>query len=494
MASLRASLLAAAAALLVTCSDSDGPPDQPDPNADTDGDTITDVQEGAGVDTDGDGTPDAGDSDSDGDGIPDYREAGDANPATPPVDSDLDGTPDFRDTDSDNNGRADGLDGTDDFDGDGRPDFQDVDDDGDGLLDSTEVGTGGAPTDTDGDGQPDFHDTDADADGWADGAEGTGDRDGDGVGDWLDPRNDVTPPALTFTPISTTFNSPIGIDYHEPTDSVVMSVNYATGGVPSNFERVELDGTHVQFSNYANMTDEVKIATVRSGSIGGFVTGDLFVGNGQDGRIVRITDNGATVLDPWVDLPGDNNGLMRGSLYIDRTGVWGGELIAVTTAGQVWRITSAGTPTLLASVGTHLEGMITVPPYPARFGPLAGKIIAGAEGQGLLYAFDATGAFTTYNLGVAVEDIDVIMPDENYFGVSYGTSRLLGVPDEAWTTVHGDILLAQESVPAGTTGLFRVYWDGTTLSAQPFPLAAASTNVVQWEHVTFAAAGIVEIP
>jgi hypothetical protein len=494
MASLRASLLAAAAALLVTCSDSDGPPDQPDPNADTDGDTITDVQEGAGVDTDGDGTPDAGDSDSDGDGIPDYREAGDANPATPPVDSDLDGTPDFRDTDSDNNGRADGLDGTDDFDGDGRPDFQDVDDDGDGLLDSTEVGTGGAPTDTDGDGQPDFHDTDADADGWADGAEGTGDRDGDGVGDWLDPRNDVTPPALTFTPISTTFNSPIGIDYHEPTDSVVMSVNYATGGVPSNFERVELDGTHVQFSNYANMTDEVKIATVRSGSIGGFVTGDLFVGNGQDGRIVRITDNGATVIDPWVDLPGDNNGLMRGSLYIDRTGVWGGELIAVTTAGQVWRITAAGTPTLLASVGTHLEGMITVPPYPARFGPLAGKIIAGAEGQGLLYAFDATGAFTTYNLGVAVEDIDVIMPDENYFGVSYGTSRLLGVPDEAWTTVHGDILLAQESVPAGTTGLFRVYWDGTTLSAQPFPLAAASTNVVQWEHVTFAAAGIVEIP
>jgi hypothetical protein len=494
MASLRASLLAAAAALLVTCSDSDGPPDQPDPNADTDGDTITDVQEGAGVDTDGDGTPDAGDSDSDGDGIPDYREAGDANPATPPVDSDLDGTPDFRDTDSDNNGRADGLDGTDDFDGDGRPDFQDVDDDGDGLLDSTEVGTGGTPTDTDGDGQPDFHDTDADADGWADGAEGTGDRDGDGVGDWLDPRNDVTPPALTFTPISTTFNSPIGIDYHEPSDSVVMSVNYATGGVPSNFERVELDGTHVQFSNYANMTDEVKIATVRSGSIGGFVTGDLFVGNGQDGRIVRITDNGATVLDPWVDLPGDNNGLMRGSLYIDRTGVWGGELIAVTTAGQVWRITSAGTPTLLASVGTHLEGMITVPPYPARFGPLAGKIIAGAEGQGLLYAFDATGAFTTYNLGVAVEDIDVIMPDENYFGVSYGTSRLLGVPDEAWTTVHGDILLAQESVPAGTTGLFRVYWDGTTLSAQPFPLAAASTNVVQWEHVTFAAAGIVEIP
>ena len=492
MASLRAVLLAAAAVLLATCSDSAGPPDVPDPDADADGDTITDVQEG-GVDTDGDGVPDSTDTDSDGDGLPDYREAGDSVLATPPVDSDSDGVPDFRDTDSDGNGRADGVDGTGDFDGDGRPDFQDLDDDGDGILDRTEIGAGGVPVNTDGDGLPDFQDDDSDADGLPDRDEGAGDRDGDGVGDWMDPRNDASPPALTFTAISTTFNSPIGIDYHEPTDSVVMSVNYATGGTPSNFERVELDGTHVAFSSYMGMTDEVKIATVRSGTVGGFVTGDLFVGNGRDGEIVRISDNGATVMDPWVSLPGDGNGLMRGSLYIDRTGVWGGDLIAVTTVGQVWRITAAGTPTLLASVGVHLEGMITVPPYPARFGPLAGKIIAGAEAQGLLYAFDATGAFTTYSLGVAVEDIDVIM-DENYFGVSYGTSRLLGVPREAWTSVYGDILLAQETVPTGTTGLFRIYWDGTTLSAQPFPLATGSTDVVQWEHVTFAAAGIAEIP
>lgn len=494
MASLRSLSLAAAALLLATCGDASGPPDV-DPDADGDGDTITDVQEGAGgVDTDGDGTPDSADTDSDGDGIPDYREAGDTLPATPPVDSDGDGTPDFRDTDSDGNGRPDGVDGTDDHDGDGRPDFQDLDDDGDGISDVTELGPDGAPVDSDGDGTPDFQDQDSDDDGMVDGAEGTGDADGDGVGDWIDPRNDAPPPALTFTPISTTFNSPIGIDYHEPTDSVVMSVNYTAGGVPSNFERVELDGTHVPFSNYMGMTDEVKIATVRSGTIGGFTTGDLFVGNGQDGKIVRITDNGATVIDPWVDLPGEGNGLMRGSLYIDRTGVYGGDLIAVTTVGELWRITKDGVATRLAAVGTHLEGLITVPPYPARFGPLAGKIIAGAEGQGLLYAFDGTGAYVTYSLGVAVEDIDIIMPDENYFGVSYGTSRLLGVPREVWRPVVGDILLAQETVPGGTTGLFRIYWDGATLSAQPFPLDAASTNVVQWEHVTFAAAGIVEIP
>ena len=33
---------------------------------------------------------------------------------------------------------------------------------------------------------------------------------------------------------------------------------------------------------------------------------------------------------------------MRGSLYVDRTGVWGGDLIAVTTRGGVWRVTRDG--------------------------------------------------------------------------------------------------------------------------------------------------------
>ncbi|MEZ4401437.1 MAG: hypothetical protein R3B06_15535 [Kofleriaceae bacterium] len=487
-----ATALGALTLLALACSDP-VPTDPPTPSIDADGDTIADAAEGdASVDTDGDGTPDYLDTDSDGDGIPDYREAGDADVATPPVDSDGDGVPDFQDPDSDNNGLPDGVDGTGDADGDGVPDFQDLDDDNDGLTDAQEMGPAG-PIDSDGDGLPDYQDPDSDDDGMPDAVEGTGDADGDGVPDWIDPRNDAPPPTLTFTPISTTFSSPIGIDFHEPTGSVIMSANYPTG-LPSNLERIELDGTHVPFSAYAGMTDEVKIATVRSGNLGGFPTGDLFMGNGVDGEIVRISADGATITNPWVSLPGDNNGLLRGSMYLDRTGVYGGDLIAVTTNGEVWRITAAGVPTRLASVGTHLEGLITVPPFPARFGPLAGKIIAGAEQQGLLYAFDAAGAVTTYALGVAVEDIDMITPDENYFGVSYGTSRLLGVPRTAWTSVVGDIMLATETVPAGTTGLFRVYWDGSTLTAQPFPLDPASTGVTQWEHVTFAGAGIQEIP
>ncbi|HEY3062976.1 MAG TPA: hypothetical protein VGL99_28725 [Chloroflexota bacterium] len=51
----------------------------------------------------------------------------------------------------------------------------------------------------------------------------------------------VTP--VTLVPISTTLNTPIGIDYHGPSNSFVMAANYPSGE-PSNFELVAADGSH----------------------------------------------------------------------------------------------------------------------------------------------------------------------------------------------------------------------------------------------------------
>ena len=289
---------------------------------------------------------------------------------------------------------------------------------------------------------------------------------------------------IRLTRVPTFFNSPIGIDYHQPTNTLVMSVNYPSGS-PHNFERVEQNGAHVQFSTASGLTEEVKIATVRPGNTGGFTTGDLFTGNGVDGQIARITNNGATVINPFVDLPGAGNGLMRGSLYVDQTGVWGDDLIAVTTGGEVWRINSAGVPTLISDRNVHLEGLMTVPNDAARYGPLAGKIIAGAEGQGLLYAFDGE-SFTTYALGVNIEDIDMINAGENFFGVNFGTGFILTADASDFAGMAGDILLTQETHASGTSGLYRLRWNGVALQAEQFTLTGDSAPVGQWEHVTFA--------
>lgn len=297
--------------------------------------------------------------------------------------------------------------------------------------------------------------------------------------------------AITLTQISTPFPNPIGIDHYAPTNQVVMSVNYPTGN-PHALRIVSADGTQTQFSTLSGVGDEVKIATVRSGNPGGFVAGDLFVGNGVDGQIVRITGGGTTVINPWVDLPGAGNGLMRGSLYSDRTGVFGGDLIAVTTGGEVWRVNAAGTPTLLADINVHLEGLATVPNDPLKYGPLAGRIIAGAESQGRLYIIDTAGGVSFITPGVNVEDIDLITPNENFFGVNFGTGRLLGAPASEFASIAGDILLTQEV--GGTSGLFRLYWNGSSLVTEAVTLNPGSFNPGQWEHVTFSSAGIVEIP
>lgn len=470
------------------------------PNDDSDGDGWTNREEGyngAGnhTDSDGDGIPNYLDTDSDNDGLPDSQETMD--------DPDNDRIPNYADADSDNDGLSDYIEanydpntGTyQDADGDGLDDYEDIDSDNDGIFDTVENqprDSNGMPIDTDGDGMPDYCDPDADGDSLLDEDEGRGDWDNDGIENYRDPINSGPVPNITLIPISTPFNSPVGIDYHVPSNSVVMSVNYSSGS-PINFELVHQNGNHNQFSSVSGLTEEVKIATVRLNNVGGFLPGELYVGNGNDGEIVRVEASGFPVHNPWVSLPGSNNGLMRGSIYIDDTGDFGGDLIAVTTNGEVWRITSAGVATMLADVNVHLEGLITVPNAPARYGPLAGKIIAGAEGQGLLYAFDASGAYTTYSLGVNVEDIDLIRQNENFFGVNFGSSRLLGVPFFELTSMTGDILLTQESHSQSVTGLYWLHFDGNSLQVDQLGYSATSTYSAQWEHVTFSPSGIVEI-
>jgi hypothetical protein len=285
-------------------------------------------------------------------------------------------------------------------------------------------------------------------------------------------------PPVTLTPIATGFNNPIGIDYHEPTDQVILSVNYPTGQ-PSNFELVARDGTRQPFTTISGFTDEVKIAIVRSGPHqGGFAVGEVFTGNGQPGQIVRISPNGSMVQNPWVTL--QDPGLLRGSLFQDRYGVFGGDLIVVTTTGGVWRVDSAGAATRLANLDVHLEGVTTVPDDPGRYGPWAAKIVVGAEQQGNIHTVDDQGNVDTFSLDISPEDIEIIPRDENFVGVDFGGKQLQGAPASEFAGMVGDFLIAQEG-----GALWHVRWDPATGSFQTEQVA----RVEQWEHVTFAPVG-----
>ena len=128
----------------------------------------------------------------------------------------------------------------------------------------------------------------------------------------------------------------------------------------------------------------------------GFTVGEFFTGTGQGGVIARISPDGLTVQNPWAILQAEEKeyGILRGGLFQDRYGVFGGNLIVAAQTGGVWCVDSGGNATKIADLGKpYVEGVTTVPNDPTKYGPWAGKIVVG-WGNGndhAFYAIDANG-------------------------------------------------------------------------------------------------------
>lgn len=290
---------------------------------------------------------------------------------------------------------------------------------------------------------------------------------------------------IVLTPVSTEFHDHTGLDHHQPSRKLLLSANALTGD-PNSFELLAGDGVHSGFSNVAGLQGEVLVATARDDgqgmSRGGFQAGTLFASTGDPGVIARITADGASVENPWVVLP-EETGAVTG-LHVDRTGVFGGDLIAVTAAGGVWRVNSSSIPTRLAALGTSLAGVAVVPADLEAYGPWAGKVLAGAKEEGSIYAVDAQGQSEALPIGINPQDIDIVPAHENLYAIDPASQKLLAAPEGALTAIIGDVLVTQESPGR----ISRVRWDGTALVVSGLAEAAGLTQVA------FSPSGVAQIP
>ena len=263
---------------------------------------------------------------------------------------------------------------------------------------------------------------------------------------------------VLLTPVNTEFHGHTGIDYHQPGGELILSANAPTGD-PNSFELVGANGGHNGFSNVTGLQGDVLIATARDDgqgmSRGGFKSGTVFASTGVPGVVARISPDGASVQNPWVTLPDAAEPIT--GLHLDRTGVFGGDLLVVNAAGGVWRVNSSATPTRLASLGTRLAGVAVVPDDPERYGPWAGRALVGAKEQGSVYALDAQGQGDSLQVGVNPQDIDIVPAHENLYAVDNASHKLLGAAEGAFAGVIGDILVTQESPGR----ISRVRWDGS---------------------------------
>jgi hypothetical protein len=178
----------------------------------------------------------------------------------------------------------------------------------------------------------------------------------------------------------------------------------------------------------------------------------------------------------------------------------GGRLVACTSNGYIFVIgygnTTCGNVTQLASVGTHLSGILVVPNNTARWSAMSGKVIAGGDTNGKLYAVGMDKNVTSWSVGANIEDLDWIDYNTNLFGVNLGVGKILGVDYNQWTSLAGGILATTAYPPAGTSGMFELYWDFTKNQPYTRQLLVDPKSPItpgQWQQVTYSPTGVSEL-
>jgi hypothetical protein len=307
-----------------------------------------------------------------------------------------------------------------------------------------------------------------------------------------------------FSIVTTGLTEVVEIDYHPPTQSLLVSQHFFPVADWS-FLRINSNGVVTNWTGITNLDEEKKLAVVQQ-TAGGFTAGEIFFGTGVDGVIGKTSADGSVTNLNWLTLTNEINAtLFRGSFYVDQTGIFSNNLIAVTgggsdQGGEVWRITSSGNATLIVALtnqlSPHLEGVITLTNDVAKWGPWAGKILSGAESKipPQIHSIDTNGIVESFALGIAPEDFDVIPTNQDLYIAAYNEGQILRMSKSLLTNFVGDLLITQEGSSTISPKLFIVHWDAVGSNYLTRSISAPSFGNQGFEHSTFAPISLPTIP
>jgi PEP-CTERM motif len=145
----------------------------------------------------------------------------------------------------------------------------------------------------------------------------------------------------------------------------------------------------------------------------------------------------------------------------------------VTTAGDIYRFNSSGTPIFVASIGTDSEGMDIAS---ADFGPFAGDLLVASEGTELIHAVSPGGTVTTLLLNggtpVQVSEAETISTVpinlgmsgsglEGFYVASY-PNNILFAGAANFAGLQGDAIVTEEE--SSDSQVFDLHYDGDGMS------------------------------
>lgn len=132
--------------------------------------------------------------------------------------------------------------------------------------------------------------------------------------------------------------------------------------------------------------------------LGGFGSSrDIFVGTEYFGTVWKYANSATTTTAATEFVTGLDGGVR--SIAFDPYGKYGYDMIVATETGNVYRVNSSGTATLLANLGVDSEGLSFTP---QDFGPIA---------AGTLVVLSEKGALDVYDPSYAKGSVHAIAPD-----------------------------------------------------------------------------------
>ena len=215
-----------------------------------------------------------------------------------------------------------------------------------------------------------------------------------------DPRAAQQPSSVVVTPLA----EPSVLDFNAADETLLVSG-------ASGFESVTLEGTRTRFGSQTNWPAGAPLVTSKTDSEQ-FASYEIFTAR-RPGQIVKLSPQGAVESDPWTSLRGER-GLVT-ALQVDRAGAFGGDLLAGTAAGNIWRIDEGGTPAFVAATGLPIVALVAVPTAP-RYGVWAGMVLAATGRPACrLFVVTPTGVGTELDPRMCLTDLDLVMPDTDLY-------------------------------------------------------------------------------
>lgn len=219
--------------------------------------------------------------------------------------------------------------------------------------------------------------------------------------------------------------------------------------------------------------------------LGGFPTGDIYVGSENNGQIYHITNaGGAPTL--FTTLPSSAGDVRQ--VFFDPGSSFGGNMLVTTTSGQIFKVNSVGTATLLANVGEDTEGMDIAT---SAWGPYAGDLLVGSEGSGTLRLINPNGTIDKVITGLpGAETVSAIPlnlngsdPLQGFYVANYPINIQFAPASQFITQgLLGDVIVTNEF---GGSTAFDVHFNSGPGTFTITPFTFTGNSISQFEDGIF---------